>query len=160
MTDSERRALLDYCTNEFQAHFCFIKSGMVSASPANPNRQPLQPAKRQWASIGFSGFKEDPEEQVYTSKIVGQRSDGQTFFALLPLPFDFTPEGDRKEWLMRKLSNCLSLLEKFRDCSCGIIGHEKTEDKDEDGDFIFRQITSPCETHPDTSYTKALNQTS
>lgn len=138
--------MLDFCTQKFRSEHCFKAKGIIGEPPTD--RVPLLPAKRAWISIRFSGFKKDPVEPYWVSQINGQRSDGRLFVVTSAIPEEFEPEGDHVEWVMRRLRNKLRTIDEFKDCSCGIIGYEKTEEKDEDGDYILRTICSPCEQHP------------
>lgn len=154
MTERERIALLDFCTQKFQAEHCFVGRSLIEAPPIK--RVPLIQKKRSWASIGFSGFKVSMPEEVsegnlqirWVAQIIGQRSDGQMFAVNLTVPHEFEPIGDRVEYVDAVIHEALGKFESYKDCSCGIIGYEKTEEKDDDGDYIFRSITSPCELHP------------
>lgn len=126
MTEREREALLDFCKIEFQATYCKISLARIPEPPAR--RVPLMPAKREWAAIGFSGFKEalpveDGEEHRWISQIIGQRSDGQLFTVFVTLPIDFEEPAS---WVMLRLAEGMDKLQKFRDCAC----------------------PSPCESHP------------
>jgi hypothetical protein len=146
VTERERIALLDFCTQKFQAEHCFVGRATIGAPPVR--RVPLMPAKRMWASIGFSGFKLDYSDNELIAVMNGQRSDGQMFAVTIPLPAEFEPEGDRVEYVNAKIKEAFGELDAYKDCSCGIIGYEKTEEKDDDGDYLFRSICSPCEQHP------------
>lgn len=146
MTERERIALLDFCTQKFQADHCFVGRSVINPPPIK--RVPLNPAKRVWAGIGFSGFKQDPTEPYWVAHISGQRSDGQMFHMTIPLPADFEPDGDRVQYVDSKIKEAYGKFDSYKDCSCGIIGHERTDEKDNDGDYIFRPIYSPCSEHP------------
>ena len=143
MTERERIALLDFCTQKFQAEHCFVGRAQISAPPIR--RVPLIPTKRSWAGIGFSGFKPDPGEPCWVAQINGQRSDGQMFAITMVLPADFEPEGDRVKYVDAKIQEALEKFQTYKDCACGIIGHDKTEEKHFDGDNLFRSIAAPCE---------------
>lgn len=51
-----------------------------------------------------------------------------------------------------KLANAWYSFDRYRDCSCGIVGYELTEELDSEGERYSRPILSPCETHPVLKY--------
>lgn len=146
MTERERIALLDFCTQKFQSEHCYVGRAQIGAPPGKRNN--LTPANRIWSSVGFSGFKQDSMEYRLSAVINGQRSDGQMFAVVFHLPGDFDPEGDRVAFVEAKIKKAYGMFDSYKDCSCGVIGHELTNEKDSDGDYIYQPIYSPCSTHP------------
>jgi hypothetical protein len=150
MTERERIALLDFCTQKFQSEYCFVGKAWIEPPI---RRVPLIPEKRSWAGIGFSGFKkavpvEDGEEFRWISQIIGQRSDGQMFCVYCTLPIDFEPEGHGVAWVMGKITKAYDKFQTYKDCSCGTLDQDESEE-------VYRVIHSPCSLHPPINETES-----
>lgn len=151
MTERESLTVLDFCVQKFQADHCYVGRAKIGAPPVK--RVPLLPAKRQWAGIGISPFKPaSMHDGGWIAQITGQRSDGQMFYVNVPVSYHFNAD-----MVNASLKESYGKLEAYKDCACGIIGHERTEGKDADGNYIFRPIYSPCSIHPAVIETETLS---
>ena len=91
------------------------------------------------------------EEEEYAGTIWGQRSDGQLFCVVIKVSHKLAREMEAVNlvgYVESKFKTAMDLFRGYKDCSCGIIGYELTEELNEDGDPIEVPIYSPCETHP------------
>jgi hypothetical protein len=102
VTERERIALLDFCTQKFQAEHCFV--GKKSRH-------------RIWSAIGFNGFIYDQSRiDEWIATITAQRSDGPVF--TLRRWIDITDATSSAE-VMSKLEECLKDFDDFLGCGCG-----------------------------------------
>ncbi len=149
------RSVLDFCAAEFERE----QTLPTQEEPIYPepikDGVPLKAEVRQWGRLVFTGFRAwtDPDDGTsgWSAQILGNRSDGQMLYVNLRLPIGFSEDrslGDPVEYVRMKLLNARLSFDTYRDCSCGIIGYEKTGEVDSDGDPVERVMLSPCARHP------------
>lgn len=101
---------------------------------------------RTWGKVLYYGFRSSLTQHVLIAQIVGQRSDGQLLFVQMVYDGD-VDKGDPTRLLWKKFRRALELFQSYRDCSCGILRHELTDELDENGNRIRRPVMSPCRIH-------------
>lgn len=128
------------------ASYYFERELPEGRSPENIPRikrdlQPLQPDKREWLWLKWSGFRRGTSAVSGDPLVIGQeiamRSDGQTFYVNVTIN-----ERPTDRYCAALVDKLIAHLESFRDCSCGIIGSVGPPQFPRD-----ISIHSPCEKH-------------
>ena len=153
MTERERMALLEACSKEFRAEHCF--EGPMIHEPKRDGI-PRKAEPRHWLFVKLNHFRlvrpQDSLDSKWVSWVYGQRSDGELFQVTIAFPEKFEPlKGDRMAFVSTTLANAWHSFDRFKNCSCAIIGSELTDELDSEGERRTRLIFSPCEIHHPTA---------
>jgi hypothetical protein len=105
----------------------------------------LKPERRSWLWTHINPFQRHSLLAVYTSSIIGLRSDGR-FFSI-PIDMNANVEGEK---LVQAMQEKIFIAKIKMDgyvserCSCGVVSFEPDPSS---GSGSLKQILSPCDLH-------------
>ncbi len=145
MTDDIRIALM----NREACPVKVIQDGELLPEPKH-DRTPLNPEKRTFGYMEFTGFHLAANVPAAVAYIWGQRSDGQFFEVCITVDSKIMRQSSPEalsSLVREQFSRAMNLFQSYKDCSCGLIGYELSETEGSDGYRMQVPVYSPCEQH-------------